>query len=161
LTERQRFYLRLIAVLKVAKGLTLFAVAMGLLFLDDRPAWLAALTHLVQHEMLLPHGNLLLDALRWIDDVLTGVELRPYGVLALVYALVFLTEGTGVWFEQRWAEWLLVFATGGLIPLELYHLLLHPSLAKLALIAANVAMVAYLAVLLLRSGHRGGGSINR
>lgn len=153
MTERQRFYLRLIAILKIAKGLTLFAVAMGLLFLDDRPAWLAALTHVVQHEMLLPHGNLLLDALRWIDDVLTGVDLRPFGVLALVYALVFLTEGTGVWFEQRWAEWLLVFATGSLIPLELYHLVLHPSLAKLALIAANVAMVAYLAWLLRRERH--------
>jgi uncharacterized membrane protein (DUF2068 family) len=153
LIDRQRFYLRLIAVLKIAKGVTLFAVAMGLLFLDDRPTWLAALTHLVQHEMLLPHGNLLLDTLRWIDDVLTGVELRPYGVLALIYALVFLTEGTGVWFEQRWAEWLLVFATGSLIPLELYHLALHPSLAKLALIAANVAMVAYLAGLLRRERH--------
>lgn len=161
MSQRQRFYLRLIAALKIAKGLTLLVVATGLLLLDDRPAWLAALTHIVQHEMLLPHGNLLLDAFQWIDDVLTSVELRPIGMLALAYALVFLTEGTGVWFEQRWAEWLLVFATGSLIPLELYHLALHPSLAKLALIAANVAMVAYLAMLLVHSGHRGGGGINR
>ncbi len=154
MTPRQRFYLRLIACLKIAKGLTLLLVASGLLFLDESPAWLAALTHAVQHEMMLPHGNLLLAAFRWIDDVLTGVELRPYGLLALAYALVFLTEGTGVWFEQRWAEWLLVFATGSLIPLELYHLVLHPSPAKVALIATNVAMVVYLAQLLLRSAQR-------
>lgn len=161
MTARQRLYLRLIAVLKIAKALALLAAATGLLFLDDQPAWLARLTFVVQHEMLLPHGNLLLAALQWVDDVLTGVELRPVGLLALVYALVFLVEGTGVWFEQRWAEWLLVFATGSLVPLELYHLFLHPSFAKLALIAANVAMVAYLAQLLLRGTHRNGGTAQR
>lgn len=150
LSEQQRFYLRVIAVLKIAKGLTLLAVATALLFLGDRPAWIDALNHWVEHEMLLPHGNLLLVAMRWADTFLTGGSLRPYGMLALVYACVFLTEGTGVWFEQRWAEWLLVIATGSLIPLELYHLVLFPSLAKLALIAANVAMVAYLAWLLRR-----------
>src|SRR5262249_15219614 len=131
MTERQRLWLRVIACAKIAKGLTLLTVATGLLLLDDRPPWLAPLIAAVQHEMMLPHGNLLLDAFRWVDDMLTSVELRPFGLLALAYALVFLTEGIGVWFEQRWAEWLLVFATGSLIPLELYHLVLHPSLAKL------------------------------
>ena len=47
------------------------------------------------------------------------------------------------------------------IPLEAFHLYLHPSLAKLALISANVAIVAYLARLLLRTKNHQDGSAAR
>lgn len=147
-TERQHFYLRLIAALKIAKALTLLGVAVALLFLDIRETWFEDVVRWVEHEMLLPHYNMILVALRWLEEFLTGSHLRSVGLLALVYAAVLLTEGIGVWFEKRWAEWLMVCATGSLIPLEAYHLVVHPSLAKVALIAANTAIVVYLARLL-------------
>ena len=146
----EHLYLRLIAGLKIAKGLLLLGVAVGLLFLDIRAAWFDAVARWVEHEMLLPHYNLVLVLLRWIETLLTGSHLRSIGLLALVYAALLLTEGTAVWFERPWGEWMMVVATGGLIPLEAYHLLAHPSLAKLALIVANGAIVVYLARLLRR-----------
>jgi len=148
LSARQHFYLRLIAVLKIAKGVTLLAAGMALLFLDIRHTWFERVVDWVAAEMMLPHYNLVLTALRWVASYMTPGHLRALGLLALFYAALFLTEGIGVWLEKRWAEYLLVFATGSLIPLEAWHLFAHPSLAKLALVAANVAIVVYLARLL-------------
>ena len=38
----------------------------------------------------------------------------------MIYAELFLTEGIGLWLEQRWAEWLTVIITSALIPIEIY-----------------------------------------
>jgi len=72
------------------------------------------------------------------------------GVAAIFYGVLETVEGTGLWLEQLWAEWLTVIATSLLIPLELYEVVRHPSLLKAAGIAVNIAIVVYLAVRLRR-----------
>jgi uncharacterized membrane protein (DUF2068 family) len=148
LSRRQHLYLRLIALLKIAKGGTLLLTGWALLLLDVRHTWFDAVAHWIAAEMMVAHYALVAAALRFASESMNPAGLRDYGLMALFYAALFLAEGVGVWFEKRWAEYLLVIATGSLIPLELYHLAVHPSLAKLALVAANVAIVAYLARLL-------------
>ncbi len=140
----QRFTLRLIAGLKIGEGLLLLAVAVGMLVLELRQVWFDALVGWVASELLLPHGNVLFWTLRELDLLLADNHLRALGLLALVYAALFLVEGVGVWLARRWAEWLMVIATAGLVPLEVAETLSRPSAAKLALIAANVAIVLYL-----------------
>jgi len=44
-----------------------------------------------------------------------------------------------------WGPWLVVVATGALLPFELLELARSPHLSRFLLLAANVAMVAYLA----------------
>jgi uncharacterized membrane protein (DUF2068 family) len=61
-----------------------------------------------------------------------------YGALELV-------EGTGLWLDQLWAEYLTVIATSLLIPFELYELVLRPTLWKAGGIFVNVLIVLYLA----------------
>jgi len=70
--------------------------------------------------------------------MITGIAAICYGVLETV-------EGTGLWLEKLWAEWLTVIATSLLIPLELYELVHKPSLLKAGGTAVNIAIVAYLA----------------
>jgi uncharacterized membrane protein (DUF2068 family) len=41
-----------------------------------------------------------------------------------------LVEGTGLWLDQLWAEYLTVVATSLLVPLELYELVRHPTALK-------------------------------
>jgi hypothetical protein len=142
---RQRTYLRLIAAWKAAEGLLLLGAGLALLFLDVRGSWLGSVVAWVEHELLVIHVNPLLWLLRAFEDFLLGGHLRSAALLALVFAAVHLTEGVGVWFEQRWAEWLMVIATAGLVPLEIAHLAAHPTLAKVALVAGNAAVVWYLA----------------
>src|SRR5262249_7039503 len=56
-----------------------------------------------------------------LQTVLAGGALRATGFLALFYSAVLFTEGIGEYMEQRWAEWLMIFATAALIPLEERH----------------------------------------
>jgi uncharacterized membrane protein (DUF2068 family) len=52
------------------------------------------------------------------------------------------------WALQRgrwWGPWLVVLATGALLPFELFELTRSPRLSRFLLLAANVAVVVYLA----------------
>ncbi len=85
-----------------------------------------------------------------LQDVLAGGgALRATGFLALFYCAVLFTEGIGVYMQKRWAEWLMIIATGALIPLEVRHLwhqlIWHrPSLAALLILLANCFIVWFL-----------------
>jgi uncharacterized membrane protein (DUF2068 family) len=59
-------------------------------------------------------------------------------------AVVSFIEGWGVWRQRRWATWVIVAATGALIPLEILLLFEKWSTVKLVVLAANVATVAYM-----------------
>jgi uncharacterized membrane protein (DUF2068 family) len=60
------------------------------------------------------------------------------------------SEGTGLWLDQLWAEYLTVIATSLLLPFEVYELVSRPSFWKVGGIVVNVAIVVYLAYLLRR-----------
>ena len=71
-------------------------------------------------------------------------EIRLFGIGALGYGTLELTEGVGLFLRKRWAEWLTVVATSLLVPLEAYELVRHPSALKAGGITVNVLIVAYL-----------------
>ena len=77
-------------------------------------------------------------------------ELRTAAIFALGYGAVELVEGTGLWLDQLWAEYLTVIATSLLVPFEVYELVRRPSAWKAGGIAVNIAIVVYLAHLLRR-----------
>jgi uncharacterized membrane protein (DUF2068 family) len=81
-------------------------------------------------------------------------EVRIAALFALGYGVLELVEGTGLWLDQLWAEYLTVIATSLLIPLELYELAHHPSPFKAGGLVVNLVIVAYL-VHLLRHKRRG------
>ena len=64
--------------------------------------------------------------------------------LATIYAALFLTEGIGLWFEKRWAEWLTVIITSSLVPIEIYEIAHHTTAVKITVLLINIAIVAYL-----------------
>jgi uncharacterized membrane protein (DUF2068 family) len=72
------------------------------------------------------------------------------GLFAIGYGALELVEGTGLWLDQLWAEYLTVIATSLLLPFEVYELVRRPSFWKAGGIVVNVAIVAYLAYLLRR-----------
>jgi uncharacterized membrane protein (DUF2068 family) len=70
--------------------------------------------------------------------------LRLLSVGSFLYAALFYTEGFGLFFDKRWAEYLTIVTTAGLIPFEVFELLRHVTAIKLEVLIANVAIVAYL-----------------
>jgi uncharacterized membrane protein (DUF2068 family) len=149
----KRSYLRAIALWKLAKGVLLIFFGASLLFLDIREPWYVAVVGWIDDALLTPRKGVLYWLLQKILAFLVSDHLRTTGIIALIYAAVLCVEGVGVYLEQRWAEWLMVIATGSLIPLEIYHLVEKFTWVRLAIIIVNVAVVWYLWLTLRASAH--------
>jgi uncharacterized membrane protein (DUF2068 family) len=151
LQPRQRVrYLKIIALFKMAKGALLFVVGFSLLFLNARDLWMDKISDWVDAEILLGHSPAVMFLLNKLQDILAGGQLRATGFLALFYCGVLFTEGIGVYLQKRWAEFLMIFATAGLIPLEIRHLWHRPGLAALLILLANCFIVWFLYLVLKR-----------
>src|SRR6266487_5903170 len=137
-------YLKLIALFKIAKGVLLFVLGFSLLFLNARDRWLDAISDWANEEILLGHSKAVHFLLSKLQDVLAGGALRATGFLALFYCAVLFTEGLGVYFQQRWAELLMIFATGALIPIEVRHIWHRPGLVGVLILLANCFIVWFL-----------------
>ena len=138
--RRRHRYLRFIAAFKIAKGVLLLALGVSLLFLKAHDRWLDAISDWADDEILLRHSKAVHFLLSKLQTVLAGGALRATGLLALFYCGVLLTEGVGVWMEKRWAEWLMICATGALIPLEVRHLW-HQVMSGRSFLAAAIILV--------------------
>src|SRR5437588_7185084 len=114
-------YLKIIALFKIFKGVLLFLLGFSLLFLNGRPVWLDQISDWADDQLLLHHSKAVVFLLNKLQDMLSGGALRATGILALFYCAVLFTEGIGVYLQKRWAEFLMIFATGALIPLEIRH----------------------------------------
>lgn len=66
------------------------------------------------------------------------------------YALIRLAEAYGLWREKHWAEWFAVISAGLYLPLELNHLVRHPTRLTVAVTLLNVAIIIYLVRLLMQ-----------
>jgi len=156
--KRRVRYLKIIALFKMFKGALLFGLGFSLLFLNSRPAWLDQISDWADDQLLLRHSKAITFLLNKLQEMLSGGALRATGILALFYCAVLFTEGIGVYRQKRWAEFLMIFATGALIPLEIRHtwhrLLLHgPIIAPLVLLLANCFIVWFLYMVLRRDKH--------
>ena len=140
----------LIGGFKLAKGLLLLVVGVGILRLlhrdvaDVLASWIAQL-HVDPENRYVDRA---LSAALSLDDR----RLKQISVGTFAYAALLLTEGIGLLLRQRWAEYLTVIATGSFIPLELYELAKRITLTRLTVLGINVAIVWYL-VGRLRQGH--------
>ncbi len=154
LQPRQRVrYLKIIAVFKMAKGLLLLGLGGSLLFLNARDTWMDKISDWADAEILLGHSRTVIFLLNKLQDVLAGGQLQATGFLALFYCGVLFTEGLGVYFQKRWAELLMIFATSALIPVEAHHLWHHPGVAALLILLANCFIVWFLYRVLKREKH--------
>jgi uncharacterized membrane protein (DUF2068 family) len=134
--------IEMIAIFKFMKAAGLIAIAFGAIKMLD-PAtgdmlsrWINALASTSAH----PHIENYLIRL----NNFSARRVQEFGVVALLYATLFMIEGIGLWHEARWAEYLTVIATSTLVPLEVYELLQRLTLARGAALIVNLAAVAYL-----------------
>jgi uncharacterized membrane protein (DUF2068 family) len=134
--------LRTIALYKLVKVVLLLLVAYGELRLRD--ASIAA--KLLSWAQARPYGlehRIVTQLLEWFSG-LSVSRIHALRMVTLAYAAVFAVEGVGLWMEKRWAEWLTVIITSSLIPLELWEIFLRPTVGKVLILLANIAVVAYL-----------------
>ena len=145
---RSRRVLRLIALERAGRGLLLLAAGVYLLFhLNSDFGRLAErVMRAIELDPRRPFFHRIVSYLHHLH----ASELRIAAIVAIGYGVLELVEGTGLWLDQLWAEYLTVIATSLLLPLELYEIVHRPSVWKAAGIVVNIAIVAYLAYLLRR-----------
>jgi hypothetical protein len=142
--ERRVRYLKLIALFEILKGALLLAVGISLIFLNSRTQLLDRIGDWAGDELALVHSRAALYLLNGLQDVVSGGRLRLTGLVSLFYAGVLFVEGIGVYFQRRWAELLVVFATATLIPFEAYHFWRRPGAVAALVLAANCLIVWFL-----------------
>lgn len=138
--RRGRGVVLLIAIFKFVKAITLIAAGIGVFQLVN-PAVAARVEGWIAHVQLAPA--------RRVIAFLSGAndrKIEALGVLAFGYALLFLVEGTGLFMGKRWGEWFTIVVTGSLLPFEVYELFKGATLAKIATVIINVAVVIYLVI---------------
>jgi uncharacterized membrane protein (DUF2068 family) len=137
-------YLKLIALFKIAKGVVLLLFGFSLLFLNSRDVWMDRISEWAADEILLEHSKAVHFLLNKLQYFLAEEHLRATGFLALLYCGILFTEGIGVYFQQRWAELLMISATAAFIPLEIRHIWHRPTPAGVIILLANCFIVWFL-----------------
>ena len=141
-SKRGRRALRTIAVFEAIKGGTALAASLGFFSLLHHDLHRAAVA-LISHFGLDPGDHYPAIVLR-LADALADANLRTLVLLATGYVVLRFTEAYGLWHERRWGEWLGALSGALYVPFELRHLLHSPSWESGAVLAANLAVVAYL-----------------
>jgi len=139
-----------IAIFKFVKGVVLLALAFGALsFLHKDVA--SEVGHWLDQLRIDPDNQFIGTLLRKLQLV-HSKELKELSALGTGYAALFLTEGTGLLFRKRWAEWLTIIATSSLMPIEMYELIKQFTAVRLLALLVNAAVVLYLICLVRQKG---------
>jgi uncharacterized membrane protein (DUF2068 family) len=86
---------------------------------------------------------------------LTPSKIRDVGLGSFIYAGLFLTEGLGLWFLKRWAEWMTIIITSSLVPVEIWEIIRRPRVEKVLVLLINLALIAYLVWLVRKKEEQG------
>jgi len=148
---RAAIVLRAIAVERAVHAVIFALAAIGLAVLRlDLPGLQASARRLTQGTTNTLAGpgqtasrDVLLRELTRVLNLRRGT-LGVLAVSALVYCLVEGTEGVGLWFERRWAEYLTALATAGFLPFEIDELVKRVTVLKLSALVVNLAVLIYL-----------------
>jgi uncharacterized membrane protein (DUF2068 family) len=140
--------LRAVAVYEAVKGLLVLLAGFGLL---------TALHRNVQPIIERIIAQLHLDPARHFPRIfldaaanVTDHRLRMLALLAAMYALLRFVMAFGLWFEKRWAEWLVALGAAIYLPLEVHELLKGFNWLVVGALAVNLLIVGLMVAVLRR-----------
>jgi uncharacterized membrane protein (DUF2068 family) len=134
----------LIGIFKLLKALCLVLIAVTAFHLVNKDLGQTIERWAIELH-LDPGGKLVRRAISHALNI-SPKKLELVGVVTLIYAGLFGTEGVGLLLGKRWAEYMTIITTGLLMPLEIYEILKHANFWKIATLVINAAAVVYLIV---------------
>ncbi len=143
--------LKTVAIVVGVKGIS--GIALGILALsmanhDVRP-WAESLLAFIH---LHADGSIAHWLMGMADKV--NHHREEVAFVGFSYGAFKLVEAIGLWHEKRWAEWLIVLSTIlCFMPIEIYELWVKVTPFKIGLIMLNVAIVAFMAMVLKHAPH--------
>src|SRR3954471_14913951 len=160
---REAFILRLLAVERWIRALVLAALAFAVFKFESSQTSLQQLFErdLPRFKSFAASFNYDLSKSPTVEEIRRLLHSK-HSTLHLVegflvlYALLQLAEGVGLWSLKRWGEYVAVVGTSLFLPFEIYELTKHVTYVKLAAFVINLALVAYLVISKRLFGVRGG-----
>ena len=160
---RDAIILRFLAIERFAKGALVLLAGYGVIrFRTNRNAVQRAF------DEDLPLLKPLADKIGWnledssvVHTIRTVIEAESkmllYVALGLIlYGVLQLIEGTGLWLLKRWGEYFAVVATSLGLPIEIYELTEKITIFRVGALIVNVAAVLYILLSKRLFGLRGG-----
>ncbi|MEP7071687.1 MAG: DUF2127 domain-containing protein [Verrucomicrobiota bacterium] len=151
MATREHRSLIYIAIFKWAKAALLILLGCGLLRMLNRD--LGETLQNFADTLRVDPGNKYLTELLAKAALVDDKKLEVVSALTFAYAALFLVEGTGLFFEKKWAEYLTIIATASFVPLEVYEVVKSVNVLKVVTLVINLAILIYLIVFVVR--HRG------
>ena len=142
MTKQHHTGMALIAGFKVAKGVLLLLVGLGLLKLVH--AEIATLFSQLLEALHLNADSRILHNLILKVDALQPHSVLVISLVSMAYAALLLTEGVGLWFEFSWAAYLTVISTSLFLPFELYEVVERITTLRIGVLLLNLVIVLYL-----------------
>jgi len=148
LRQQRALTLYAIITIKLAKAALFLALALGFYALSDNDLnW--------EYNYLLHAAHIDGSRKFFIDLAAKIAQIKETDVLwvaagTLLYGLMSLVEGVGLFLRFTWAGWLAILESALLIPVEVIELGRSFSVTLLAILVLNVIIVAYL----VRNRHR-------
>jgi uncharacterized membrane protein (DUF2068 family) len=135
---------RVIVIYKLSKAIlqACAAIALGLAIRAGAAPRVADLALALADHSVHP---VVVRVARWLSVIVTPSHLHVLVLLLAGDALVSAAEGWVLRQGYPWGSWLVVIATGSLLPFELYEIVVHPKLGRVILFFVNAAIVITLA----------------
>ncbi|MGA3069353.1 MAG: DUF2127 domain-containing protein [Terracidiphilus sp.] len=148
--RRRNRWLVLIAAFKLSQALLFIAMGVGALRLvgkdiGDLLIRLAEHLHFSSEPRLV---DFILEKSPLVNDRL----LKRIGAVVFIYAALDLIEGTGLYLEKAWAEYLTLAITASFLPWEIFEVLRRVTWIRSGLLAVNALVVFYLLKMVLERG---------
>ncbi len=133
--------LKLIAAVKMLKGVALAGVALGLFSIVHRDLdTLAEAVHRVHADLA---REPLCQAAARKAGVVEPHSIVKAGIVTAFYAAILLGEGIGLWIGAPWAEYVVIVTTGMFVPEEILTMVREPNLTKGIMIVVNAVILVY------------------
>jgi uncharacterized membrane protein (DUF2068 family) len=143
-------WLILIAAFKLSQALLFIAVGVGAFRLLHKDIG-DLLTRMVEHLRFNPESrfvNFVLDK----SSLVTDRVLRRIGEVGFIYAGLDLIEGTGLYLEKVWAEYLTLAITASFLPWEIFEVFRKVTWIRAGLLLVNALVFLYLLKIVVERG---------
>src|SRR5260370_8266434 len=129
------------AVLKLFKGLALLAIGIGALKVLDKDV-ASEVERWVNYLRVDPQNYYIHKLLAKVG-LLNDRKLKELSVGTFFYSALLLTEGVGLAFKQRWAEYFTIITTASPLPLKMFQISRRLASARLALFRLHTPILVY------------------
>jgi uncharacterized membrane protein (DUF2068 family) len=151
--EPRNRVLLLIAVYKFLHAMFFYAIGMGAHHLLHRDL-ANQIEIFARHLRFNPESRLIIFILRKAS-VINGPVLERISLVAYCYATLTLIEGTGLYLEKAWGEFLTLAITASFLPWEILEIFRRLTWVRVSLLTINILVFVYLLrVIIVRGGNR-------